>query len=83
MAQYVDLEKYLDDNFCDEFDECVSNEDCFICWARRHTEDVAPVIHAKIVRANYSGVPICTNCKEPCYVNAPYCYNCGAKLDKE
>lgn len=80
MAQYVDVEKYLDDNFCDEFDECVSNEDCFICWARRHTEDVAPIVHSSW-RTLY-GYSKCNNCGQRMVTQTNYCPNCGAKMDK-
>lgn len=80
MAQYVDVEKYLNDNFCDEFDECVSDEDCFVCWARRHTKDVAPVIHAEWFKSNHDF--ICTNCGVHSKDYHNYCPNCGARMKR-
>lgn len=85
MPRYIDIDKF--ENYyssCIHYirQECEGN--CAICYCDHGgAEDVTPVIHAKIIRAKYTGVPICTNCKEICYTNVNYCYNCGAKLDKE
>lgn len=84
MARYVDVDKYINEEFCDN-DECVSDEDCFVCWAKRNTEDVAPVIHAEWEHKDeIYGVVFCSNCGfELKYNNTNYCPNCGAKMDKE
>lgn len=85
MARYVDVDEYLKGTFCDKFDDCTSEEECFECWARRHTEDVAPVVHAKWEEGYdgaYNGTFKCSNCGK-LHSKANYCPNCGAKMDKE
>lgn len=50
------------------------------------TEDVAPVIHAHwIINPKYSIVCNCSNCGVAVRggFGENYCFNCGAKMDKE
>lgn len=81
MPRYVDVDKYLSDEFCDNFDDCSSLEDCFICWARKATEDVVPVVHAKWEWSYHNDESECSNCGHWSVAETNYCPNCGAKMD--
>ena len=92
MPRYVNIDEYLKDTFCDKFDDCILEEECLECWARQHTEDVAPVIHAEWIDLYVEGASVtgcCSHCGWEVYlydtdvVGMPYCPNCGAKMDKE
>lgn len=82
MPRYVDVDKYLSDDFCDEHDNCTKWEDCFLCWVKKAEEDVAPVVHAKWEHKDgIYGVVYCSHCDfELKGNNTNYCPYCGAKM---
>lgn len=87
MDEYIErgllLEKLQERDLC----LCVSESDI----KELPAADVAPVVHSRFV--NMGGFPACENCGaspgtwEPKPNNQsgfpPYCYACGAKMDKE
>lgn len=93
MPRYVDVDKYLSDDFCGSHDNCTKWEDCFLCWAENATEDVAPVIHAEwkktsIWKKRLDGLMICvhsvscSNCNTLFDNESNYCPHCGAKMER-
>lgn len=80
MARYVDVDKYLSDDFCDSHDNCTKWEDCFLCWSKNATEDVAPVVHSSW--RTLCGYSKCNNCGQRSVKQSNYCPNCGAKISK-
>lgn len=85
MPRYVNIDEYLKDTFCDKFDDCILEEECLVCWARQHTEDVAPVVHAKWISIDDKEMGYrCSECGEMYWGSLRnFCPNCGAKMDKE
>lgn len=89
MARYINIDEYLKNTFCDKFDDCTSEEECLECWAKRNTEDVAPVVHSKWEELTDGGYldprMICSNCSNIStpLVSWKFCPNCGAKMDIE
>ena len=83
MARYIDIDKYLKGTFCDKFDDCTLEEECLECWAKRNTEDVAPVVHAEWEWSYHRNESECSNCGHWSVVQSNYCPDCGARMDKE
>lgn len=80
MPRYVDVDKYLNDDFCGSHDICTKLEDCFLCWSENATEDVAPIIHS--YWRKFHGYSKCNNCGQRSTIQTNYCPNCGAKMSK-
>lgn len=97
MARWVDLDRY-DTMYCPKgmtkgSDQCNKYNNCDDCYVDYFKDEVAPIVHAKwkILENDYAYDDMftyeCSNClSELCMVSddlAPYCHNCGAKMDKD
>lgn len=93
MSRYIDIDKFgkYINTSCDDVENCT--KECYECYYNNGgAEDVAPVVHAKwkILENDYAYDDMftyeCSNClSELCMTSdafAPYCCNCGAKMDK-
>lgn len=68
----------------DDSDRAMGVADARLIIYDMEPEDVAPVIHAKLIYTGYSGNYKCSNCGAvDTREKKNYCDVCGAKLDKE
>lgn len=89
MSRYIDAEPWenMDASVKYQYhNKCGDTLTGYIMMRDIHTEDVAPVVHAKWITRNDKGIIsmthpyMCSRCWRVEMNKEPYC-NCGAKMD--